>query len=329
MKLATWCSLTALALGACASPAAEPDAGRTGFDPADASPDAEVEEPPGFDIVLIAGQSNAVGIGLGPVVPLTDDEALLAARIDQLGRFGVGGADDGEVIAAVEPLAHWANDPIANPAAAERRGFGYAFAMKLAATTAPNRRVLLVPTARGGTSILQWNRVESEFAGDTSLLWDDMRLRTERALATGDGENRLVAILWHQAESDINAALNPASAIGAVMDGPERYAAELERLLGVFRNSFSDQGCVPLMLGEVAPSWVPAGTDAVATVAMRDQFMDVIHQVSADTPCSAVIESDGLTSNAEDLGTTDTIHFSAASQRTFGERYYEAYEGLR
>ena len=42
-----------------------------------------------------------------------------------------------------------------------------------------------------------------------------------------------------------------------------------------------------------------------------------------------MVESDGLTSNAEDLGTADTIHFSAAAMQIFGARYFDSFESLQ
>jgi hypothetical protein len=325
-------SLLALSLTACSGSRAAPDEDDVVGDDDDGEdqvtePDAAPPRPAGYDIVLVAGQSNAVGIGKGPVVELAADEQALVARIDQLGRYG---DEDGQIVAAVEPLAHWSNDPVNTPGAIERRGFAYPFALRLAAETPAQRRILIVPTALGGTSILQWNDLADEFAGDTTLLIDDMRARAAAALDAElepDAENRLVAILWHQGESDINASLNPGSAIGAVMTSSERYRAELEALLAGFRTTFADQGaCLPIVMGEVVPTWVPSFAGGAAR---RDQFTQVIHDVSLATPCTAVAESDGLTSNAEDLGNGDTIHFSAAAQKLFGARYFDAFAALR
>lgn len=122
---------------------------------------------------IIAGQSNAIGIGRGAFTDNLDTPAI-NARIFQVGR---GGATDMQVIPATEPLQHW---PVGNP------GIGFAMRFARLYVQANNEDVLLIPCGKGRTSIADW-----AIGGG---LFNDMMTR-----AWGQP---VVGILWQQGEAD-------------------------------------------------------------------------------------------------------------------------------
>ena len=114
-------------------------------------------------MVLLAGQSNMVGFGLG------FDAALDGTPDPRIGQWSQAGGR-GRIVAAIDPLLH--------PGAAARRvGLGLSFARAYIAARPPGRRILLVPAAVGGTGFAngRWN------PGDD--LFEAALKRTSAALA--------------------------------------------------------------------------------------------------------------------------------------------------
>ena len=212
----------------------------------------------GYDLFLLAGQSNMVGRGAprSATLDATDPMAF------QWGRFG---ASDGRIIPATARLEH--ND--AN--SLDRVGLGLSFAKAYLARTGRARPVLLVPTARGGTgfSANQWN------PGDT--LFEDAVARANAAMRSHPG-NRFVGILWHQGEADVGRLSTAA------------YAADLDRLVYRLRGRVVGAETAVFVVGEFCPSWRPT-TSAASVLAALDA-------TPARVPFSAVAPSAGLTGNA-------------------------------
>jgi len=286
-----------------------------------------VNEADGYDVIVIAGQSNAVGRGLGEVVeePVYLQEAN---RVFQLGRFG---ADDGKIIPASDPLQHWGQNPGKN---LDRRGFAYPLALRYAHDLAKPRKVLLVPVARGSTTILLWDRQQQNFthagvddSGPTAL-WDDMVKRTRQALASHPG-NRLVAVLWHQGEADVTALANPRSGLHAFMTGGDLYRAKLEELRAQLRADFDIPGEPPFMflIGALSETWVPMKGSVAGKKAKADIDAAMKAAAASDpTGASIFVSSAGIT------GTNpgeDGLHFSAEGAHQLGQKFYGALVNLR
>ena len=281
----------------------------------------------GYDVIIVAGQSNAVGRGLGesredPVYTREAD------RVFQLGRFG---EDDGKIIPASEPLQHWGQTPGKN---GDRKGFAYPFALRYAHDLAKPRKVLLVPVARGSTSILLWDQERQDFThggiddSESSLLWDDMVKRTRQALASHPG-NRLVAVLWQQGEADVNALANPRSALHPFMTGRVLYQAKLEELRANLRVIFDVPGHDPFMflVGELSETWAPIKGAPVGKVA-KDAIDGAMKAAVESDPTGAshLVSSAGITGvNPGE----DGLHFSAEGAHRLGVRYYEVWRTAR
>lgn len=247
--------------------------------------DQPVEADLPYDIFLIAGQSNThLGYKLDSVLDATD------IRIKQLGRFD---AENLRVIAAAEPLQHWTATP-------NDIGFALTFAkLYQAQHLAANRRVLLIPCGHGSTgfSAGHWNKGDGLYA--------DALQRTRYALSLNPG-SRLVAILWHQGESDV--AWLP-------------YQQALDSMIVNMRSDIAGMQNIPFLLGGMVPYWVAQDSARMvqqAILAATPQRVAMTAYVSPYYP--AVIKKTDITSIPE--------HYDARAQRELGRRYFRVLDSL-
>lgn len=232
---------------------------------------------PGYDVVVLAGQSNMIG-RYGPVDGTLD---ATNARILQYG------FDGQSVVLASDPLDH-VNET------ADTVGLGISFAKALLPSVPSNRQIVLVPTAQGATAL------SDGFWLDGGSGYESALTRANAAMAAGDGENRLIAILWHQGERDVN--------LGVVDEAV--HAANLDALIAGWRAQMTGADeTTPFIVGDLVQGWnVPNSNGVRAALA----------NTPARTKYTAFVESTSLVDGG------DGLHFSAASQRTFGARYHTA-----
>ncbi len=225
------------------------------------------EEPTDLRLVLLIGQSNMAGRGT-----VTPADQQIHPRIFMLDKACAW-------VPARDPV-HFDKPTIAGV------GLCSEFARRLAAQD-PRAKVGLLPCAFGGTSLGQWK--------PGSALYTNAVARARVAMKSG----RLVAILWHQGESDCSA---PTTATY-----PKRFAAMAASLR-------ADLGAadVPLLIGELGhfrPTNLP--------------FNAALPQVTNAVPRCALVSAEGLGDNG------DKLHFNRDALIEFGARYFGAYENLR
>jgi hypothetical protein len=240
----------------------------------------------GYDIIPVIGQSNALGRGLDINLDYLDGPD---SRVYQFANLSSPYPD--QVVVAREPLFH-------QDLPGQTVGFALTFA-KLYAQTAPvNRRVLLVPCARGGTG----------FASTGSYTWRvgetgaSVNLHTlavaqiNKALAL-PGRNRVVAFLWHQGEANTG-------------DAALKHANDLDTLIRDLRTRYGAN--VPFVLGQMSPERIASGAGYA-----------VIDGVHRDTPKR--LPHVGLWLASPNYNPSDPTHFSAAGQRYNGRAAFDAY----
>jgi hypothetical protein len=242
-----------------------------------------------------------------PALPAKPDLHLflLAGQSNMAGRGSLQGLTAAEAAAHPRILAlntelAWqsAVDPLHWDKVGAGVGPGKFFA-RVVADQSPGATIGLIPSACGGSPISAWEPGKY-FEGTKSHPYDDALARARRALQDGT----LQAILWHQGESDANAQAAPL------------YEKRLEVLIARFR---ADLGApeLPFILGQLgqfpAKPWNA-------------------HQIEVDRAQRAVaarvkkvryVSSDGL------VATRDNLHFETDALRVLGQRYAEAYLGLR
>lgn len=293
---------------------------------------AHATDASGYDVILIAGQSNAVGFGCGPA---TDVSTANDSNIHEV-------MPDGSISYAREPLSHAPMD-----GGKAGKGFGMTFARLYAAKLPSNRRVLLVPVALGGTSIMQWdNRIEDldfktptngadPIPDDTTQLYDTLVRQTRHALASNfaGSDNRIVALLWHQGETDMLFMNNKKDPINKTMNSVATYDSRLRKLIGLIRATFPEQGHFPVIVGELGRFFETSFPGPNGLTA----FNAGLASLAKTTTKMAVVPSVGLTNGASikcsifpipSLPDGDPVHFNAQSQVEFGKRYFAAFSKL-
>jgi hypothetical protein len=224
--------------------------------------------------VLLVGQSNMAGRGL-----VSAEDRAPVPHVWMLDRAGAW-------VPAVEPM-HF-DKPIAGV------GPGRAFGIELARLTGHD--VGLVPAAVGGTSITSWVPAGYDSATRTHP-YDDALRRARVAMQRGP----LVAILWHQGESDANARLAP------------EYSERLHALIARFRSELGAPD-VPVLVGQLGQFRSKTVFDSTVENAHREAARSISRV--------AFVSSDGLRHKG------DSLHFDAESARELGRRYAAAYEAI-
>ena len=195
------------------------------------------------------------------------------------------GASANTIILANDPL--WHHDKQAQGAI----GLGMSFARAYLQTIPVTRKILLLPQASGGTGFAdnRWNPGND--------LYNSAVTNTNAALAL-DPKNRLVAILWHQGENDTGSLTKA------------QYITRLDAMINGMRSAITGATNVRFILGEMVRDWV-------GTVAGRVAIQQAIQETPTRLFYTAVTSSLGLSGSGG-----DNIHFSGASARTLGQRYF-------
>lgn len=242
-----------------------------------------------FDIIIQAGQSNSEGYGFGDV----ENAYQPNASVWYLN-------NDFTISKAAELVV---NNGV-------QSNFALSFAQRYIDNNLLNegRDLLILRCAVGGTGFLdnRWKLTD-----DLYLIMMDM-IKTALSL---NSENRLVAFLWHQGETD---ALNNADY--------DTHYNNLKTLLNSVINTF-DVPNLPFIAGDFVHDW----KDKNLTIC--EPVIKAIQTVCREHTNGRFVESEGLMSNAQVIptnhplgwGDTDVIHFSRASLYELGNRYFDAF----
>ena len=236
-----------------------------------------------FDIIIQAGQSNSEGYGFGPI----DDPYQPDGRVWYLNQ-------DRTISLAAEKVT---NNGI-------QSNFALSFVREYlqAGKLAEGRQLLIIRSAVGGTGFLD-NRWKPN--DDLFLQMMDM-VRTALDL---NPENRLVALLWHQGETD--------AGHHATYD---QHYDHLSTLLRLVRETY-DAPALPFIAGDFVQDWKSKNVEICIPV------VDAMRALCADCGNGAFVETADLKSNAQEaidhpFGWYDDIHFSRRSIYELGKRYF-------
>jgi len=185
-----------------------------------------------------------------------------------------------------------------------RSNFSLSFAREYIASglLEEGRKLLIIRAAVGGTGFLdhRWG------------LKDDLFLRMMEMIKTAlelNSNNRLVALLWHQGESD--ALLNASY---------ETHFKNLSNLVNTVRETFNCPE-LPFIAGDFVAHWKNQN------IAVCEPVINAIKDV-----CKAVngrfVLTDDLLSNAQTFESDDIIHFSRDSLYKLGGRYFAAFKEI-
>ncbi len=150
----------------------------------------------------------------------------------------------------------------------------------------------IIPCADGGTNLDQW-----QVGG---VLFDHACYMAHLALRSSS----IVAVLWHQGESD------------AYPEVYSQYKARLSVIFEEFRQRLSLHD-VPFLVGGLG--------DYLVNFFKNDIYKEInrsLEEYAKENEMTGFVSAKGLVSNP------DNLHFSAASLREFGVRYYEEFKKL-
>ena len=263
-----------------------------------------------YDIVVIAGQSNAEGNGLF-------DEDLIY-NLDNVYEL----VDKNNCYLQVEPTVKLIYtlpfeftiknyEEMLDSASLRRASLVSSFAYEYInnGCLKEGRDLLIIKDAIGGTGFSrnEW--------GITSVLYKRLKEMTAYALSLNK-ENRIVAFLWHQGEHD--AFENEGFSL------EERYDFYKESFFKQFKDYIDTFNLKDLILigGEFVPYWVNTGyTDK--SNAIYKATKDAIYSLTGN---DALVSSEGLLSNYETNNKIeDYAHFSRKSVYELGRRYFNKF----
>ena len=263
-----------------------------------------------YDIVILAGQSNAEGSGLGEVesefvpndkIHILEDKNKPLIHFDSKGILQVDGELSLNITVAKEQL-NAKNQVLGN--------FSLSFADEYvkAGYLQGDRKLLIVYAAVGGTGFSkgQWGR--------GAVLQERMFAMVDYAVSLNTG-NKVVAFLWHQGEHDAfeNAELS---------DGTREkfYYEKFSDLVNIVKNKY---GNMPILAGDFSYEWVNSGYKNQCA-AINRATKEVLRENGG-----AFIETSDLLSNNQQIGNNDTIHLSRQSLYELGKRYLKGFKKVK
>ncbi len=262
-----------------------------------------------YDIIIIGGQSNAQGYGLGAVTKeyLPDERILIMNdEINACFEKDERGIDVLKINYPSPKRITVADERMENGEKIGNLALTFAARYVADGRLGEGRRLLILNTGVGGTGFRddQW--------GIGRTLYERMKDFCHTALKLG-GENRLVAFLWHQGECD--SIENPE------WDSEFRFLTHRKNLAGMlsdFKTEFSVP-TLPVIMGGFCDEWY------LEHKAVCDAVIGAMREVCAEQG-GGFVETAGLKSNHEAGVNEDVIHFSRESLHILGERYYEKYK---
>lgn len=240
-----------------------------------------------FDIIVLAGQSNGEGLGYGDASrPYKPNDRVWQLNPD----FTIQMAQE-----RVNKNCVQGNLALS---------FARAYQQE---RLEEGRSLLILPAAVNGTGFADGRWIQT---GDLYLRMMEM-IRTALEL---NPENRLVAFLWHQGETEVFAG-----------ESYEFHREQLALLLRSVREGFGVPE-LPVVAGDFCQEFKAKNAPACEPIvkAIRDVFLEF---------GGAFVETRGLRSNwsanaFHPQKRADIVHFCRESLYELGQRYYEAFQEL-
>jgi len=266
-----------------------------------------------FDVVLLIGQSNAEGYGIGEVENEYEPSENILQLYDSYPVMYRPNSAGIEVLDVPESTTYRIVPAKEN----SRKGVGKQGCLAMSFIkkyydkylSGTDRRLLLVKAAIGGTGFLrnQWT--------PDGVLYNRALDMADTALSLNP-ENKPVAILWHQGECES-------------VDGRGRgydflYSFYTERLTRLISDLTEKYGEVPFMAGGHCDDWIPRFREE--SLAITDATKAVISEFKH----CGYVETAGLGSNDRIIKGKylDDVHFNRPALYELGERYFNSYEEI-
>ena len=265
-----------------------------------------------YDIIVLGGQSNAEGYGVGPVSEeYVPDERILWLNDNANPRFekDENNKDVFKMDTATESTITVADEPIGKDGKVGKLAFLFSKGYIQSGLLKEGRKILILNAAVGGTGFRdnQW--------GLERGLYKRLKRMTKAALQQNP-DNRIVAFLWHQGECD--------SFENAEWSVEQKYKTH-KKNLGEMFDDFTDAfNCkhVPIISAGFCDEWY------LKYKTPCDAVLKAIQEVVEERN-GCFVETAGLKSNNEECGNGDDIHFSRESAHILGKKMFEVFSVLQ
>lgn len=280
----------------------------------------------GYDIIIIAGQSNSVGRGIeehtfpkkNGINFKTLKETINMYKDDYHGKNGKSNnlicsftKDNTIRVSAVDPIEHQEDYP--NIYFGKRLDTSFGFAVSFAREyirqnkLAKGRKILLVGCGYGRTGFSN-----GKWMAPNGSLYKGTIKRVKEAFKNNDigTANRFIALLWHQGEADV--------------EKPQGYIDNVSKCLNGIRNEIQkkDPESIPVLMGGLVQDYekfTDKYIEPVKKVKENINFKFVPSEPMKDVTYNKFkLFNHYLLSDKE----TGEDHFSKSSQIEFGKRYF-------
>ncbi len=265
-----------------------------------------------YDIIVLGGQSNAEGYGVGAATEeWIPDDRILWLNDNANPRFEKDENDKDvfKMDEATETKITIAEEPIGSQGKVGKLAFFFAKGYIESGLLKNGRKLLIVNAAVGGTGFRdnQW--------GLGRGLYERLKRMTATAMIENP-ENRIVAFLWHQGECD--------SFENAAWSFEQKYATH-KKNLGEMLDDFGEYfDCknVPVISAGFCDEWYLKNKTSC------DAILKAIKEVVEERG-GAFVQTAGLKSNNEMNADGDDIHFCRESAHILGKKMFDSYLSLR
>lgn len=266
-----------------------------------------------FDIIVVAGQSNAEGNGVSH--GNKPDLIPGAYEIIDKNKYGMklkadGSYDDLDFVYPVETIIRELQERDINGIYNSDLSLSFAKKYQNSRYFSSDRKILVIKTGYGG----------SGFAFDQHGVGNPLYLRMLDMINKGlslNENNRIVAFLWHQGEHDTFENAN--------FTYQERYDYYYSNLLKEFlavRDEYK-QFSFPIITGSLCRDWKKRYM--TESEAVEKATIDVCERIGN----AMFVRADDLPSNEEAIHNGDLDHFCKESILILGERYFDAFASLK
>jgi hypothetical protein len=262
-----------------------------------------------LDIIILAGQSNAESSGLGETEnPWVENTNILMLKGDY--QSSVEKNDHGNEYLLIKPSNDYTIE-----LAKEREAYGKKFAVLallfalkyLANDLEPNRKILIVHTAVGGTGFANnhWGKEDVLYKRMISMVSDALKMNPK---------NRVVAMLWHQGEHDAYEQ--------AWLSFDERKAEHKKNLTEMLSGIIENFGNVPFVSAGFTRGWHEKYSVQIKAIT------EAIKESCLTYPTAGFVDKTVDLESNDDILHDGDRHFCRRSIDILGGRYYEKYKEI-
>jgi hypothetical protein len=258
-----------------------------------------------YDVIILAGQSNAEGYGRGEVSEeYLPDEDIISLTPSFTSVYKVeNGVDSLSVVYHDEPLKFAVADVrIDKEQVTNSLSLTFSEEYKKNGYLKNGRKLLIINAAIGATGF------ENNYWGLGKMLYNKMTDMVDYVLSL-NSENRIVAFLWHQGEHD-----------AGYRHSPTIFKAQFKEMLDAFKERYNIPE-MPIVAGDFVNEWKSANIEQCAPI------IDAIKTV-IESENGIFVETFDLMSNNQKNGDGDTIHFCRESLHILGRRYFYAFKRI-